>query len=92
MMKILKKIKAYEYKLDKLKIKHNEALAEIRRLKEEVNLVRRERVIFDNVFEKLEIDLKLKEEELKKYLLETIQIENERMNILEDLQNVKLAA
>jgi hypothetical protein len=28
-------------------------------------LVRRERVIFDNVFEKLEIDLKLKEEELK---------------------------
>ena len=55
-------------------------------------MVKRERVIFDNVFEKLEIDLKLKEEELKKYLLETIQIENERMNILEDLQNVKLAA
>jgi hypothetical protein len=54
-------------------------------------LVRRERVIFDNMFEKLEIDLKLKEEELKKYLLENILIENERMNILEDLQNVKIA-
>ena len=47
-------------------------MAEIKRLKEEVNLVRRERVIFDNVFKKLEMDLKLKEEELKKYLRETI--------------------
>ena len=44
----------------------------VKRLKEEVNLVRRERVIFDNVFKKLEMDLKLKEEELKKYLKETI--------------------
>ena len=48
-------------------------------------MVRRERVIFDNVFEKLEMDLKHKEEELKKYLLETIEIENERTNILEEL-------
>ena len=48
-------------------------------------MVRRERVIFDNVFEKLEMDLKLKEEELKKYLLETIHIENERYSILEEL-------
>ena len=55
-------------------------------------MVRRERVIFDNVFEKLEMDLKLKEEELKKYLLETIKIENERSNILEDLHNVKGAS
>ncbi len=63
-------------------------MAEIKRLKEEVNLVRRERVIFDNVFKKLEMDLKLKEEELKKKLLETIQIENERQQILDDLNNV----
>ena len=52
MIKILKKTKAYEYKLDKSKIKQNEALAVIRHLKEEVNLVRRERVFFYNVFEK----------------------------------------
>ena len=48
-------------------------------------MVRRERVIFDYVFEKLEMDLKLKEEELNKYLLETLMIENERSNILDDL-------
>ena len=54
--------------LDNTSLKNNQALAEIKRLIEEVNLVRRERVIFDNVFEKLEFDLKAKEEELKKYL------------------------
>ncbi len=64
-------------------------MAEIKRLKEEVNLVRRERVIFDNVFKKLEMDLKLKEEELKKKLLETITIENERQQILDELNNVQ---
>jgi hypothetical protein len=63
-------------------------LAEIKRLHENVNLVRRERVIFDNVFEKLEQDLKNKEEILKKYLLDHIKIENERSNILEDLKSV----
>ena len=62
------------------------------RLQEEVNLVRRERVIFDNVFEKLEMDLKNKEDELKKYLLETIIIENERTQILEDLTNIRNSA
>jgi uncharacterized protein YgfB (UPF0149 family) len=31
MMQFLKKIKAYEYKLDKLNQKHNQALAEIKR-------------------------------------------------------------
>jgi hypothetical protein len=43
-------------------------LAEIKRLQEEVNLVRRERVIYDNVFKKLEFDLKIKEESLKKHI------------------------
>jgi hypothetical protein len=31
MMQFMKKIKAYEYKLDKLNQKHNQALAEIKR-------------------------------------------------------------
>ena len=88
MAQLNKKMKNYEYKLDQTKQKHNQAVAEIKRLKEEVNLVRRERVIFDNVFKKLEMDLKLKEEELKKKLLETIQIENERQQIMDELNNV----
>ena len=76
--------------MEKTRQKHNESLAEIKRLKEyfhlfkliylkyylirEVNASRRERVIFDNVFKNLEQDLKMMEEELKKYLFETLQV------------------
>ena len=47
--------------MDKMKTKHNVILSHINQLKEEVNLVRRERVIFDSVFKKLELELKSKE-------------------------------
>lgn len=59
-----------EYKLEKIRSRHNESLAQINMLKEQVNMTRRERVIFSNVFKKLESDIKLKDEEFKKYMIE----------------------
>jgi len=53
-------------------------LSEIKRLKDEVNQVRRERVMYDRVFKKLEVDLKSKEDDLVKSLTETLQVENEK--------------
>lgn len=70
-------------------MRHNESLAEIKSLKEEVNAARRERVIFDSVFKKLETDLKLKEEELKRYLFEALQVEREKELASEELQKIK---
>ncbi len=64
--------------LDNTSLKNNQALAEIKRLIEEVNLVRRERVIFDNVFYKLEEDINNKEIQLKKYIALTIKEENQK--------------
>jgi len=61
-----KKTKNLEYRLEQIRQKHNESLAQIGLLKEEANAARRERVIFSNVFKKLESDIKLKEEEFKK--------------------------
>jgi hypothetical protein len=58
-------------------------------MKQEINILRRERVIYDNVFKKLETDLKIKEEELMKYISETIEIENERDYILKELNDIK---
>jgi len=69
--------------LDNTSLKNNQALAEIKRLIEDVNLVRRERVIFDNVFYKLEEDIHKKEEQLKKYIAITITVENEKQNYLD---------
>ena len=64
--------------LDNTSLKNNQALAEIKRLIEEVNLVRRERVIFDNVFYKLEEDINNKEIQLKKNIALTIKEENQK--------------
>jgi len=84
-----KKVKTLEYRLEKTRQRHNESLAEIKRLKEEVNAARRERVIFDNVFKKLETDLKMKEEEFKKFLYENLQVEKEKSLAEEELKKIK---
>lgn len=84
-----KKVKTLEYRLEKTRQRHNESLAEIKRLKEEVNAARRERVIFDNVFKKLETDLKSKEEEFKKFLFENLQVEKEKMQAEEEFRKIK---
>lgn len=55
---LIKKEKQLEYKLEKARCRHNEALAQINLMKEDVNIARRERVIFSNVFKKLETDIK----------------------------------
>ena len=86
---LVKKVKTLEYTLEKIRMRHNESLAEIKRLKEEVNAARRERVIFDSVFKKLESDLKLKEEELKKYLFEAMQVDKEKNIAQKELCRIK---
>lgn len=50
-------MKNQDNQLEKKRRQHNEALSEILNLKDQVSAARRERVIFDQVFKKLEIDL-----------------------------------
>jgi uncharacterized protein (DUF3084 family) len=78
-----------EYNLEKIRSKHNEALAEINMLKEEVNMARRERVIFSNVFKKLESDIKIKDEEFKKQLIKRMHIDVEKKKAEEELKRIK---
>ena len=53
-------------------------MAEIKKIKEDVNQCRKERVIFDNVFKKLEMDLKLKEDEFRTKLKDSIEKEKKK--------------
>lgn len=55
-------------------------------------MVRRERVIFSNVFKKLEGDIKLKDEEFKKYMIEKLHISEKKKALQEDLANIKARA
>ena len=61
-------------------------------LKEKVNMARRERVIFSNVFKKLESDIKLKDEEFKKYIIEKIHVDNKKKLYEEELKKIKQKA
>lgn len=61
-------------------------------LKEEVNMARRERVIFSNVFKKLESDIKLRDEEFKKYMIEKMHVSEKRQALHEDLTIMKAKA
>mgnify|MGYP001460891698 CR=1 FL=1 len=53
-----------ENRLDKALVKFNEALAHNKQLREEIDNLRRERVVFDNIYRKLERELHDKKKQM----------------------------
>ena len=84
-----KTIHKLEYKLEQLRQKHNTLLDEIKSQKEDINVLRRDRVIFDNVFKDLEKDLKRKEEHFKKVIFEFVQVQQEKEIAEDELDKIK---
>ncbi|KDO30824.1 hypothetical protein SPRG_04725 [Saprolegnia parasitica CBS 223.65] len=67
-----KQIRILENRLDKSLVKFNEALAQNKVLREEIDNLRRERMIFDNIYRKLEKD----HNERKKQMANIIELSN----------------
>ena len=87
---LTKNISKLEIKLEQTKQNLNKLLDEIKTHKEDINVLRRDRVIFDSVFKDLEQDLKSKEENFKKVLFEFVQVMGEKEAAEEELrQNQK---
>ena len=61
-----KQIKLLEDKLEKARVKYNEALSSNKHLREKIDNLRRERVVFDGVYTRLEKELAEKKEEMHK--------------------------
>mmetsp|Transcript_28818 Transcript_28818/g.35017 ORF Transcript_28818/g.35017 Transcript_28818/m.35017 type:complete len:526 (-) Transcript_28818:1065-2642(-) len=61
---IQKQIKILENRLDKALQKYNEALAHNRKLRENIDNLRRERLVFDQIYKKLEKELAEKKKEM----------------------------
>ena len=59
-----KQIKILENRLDKANQKFNEAIAHNKSLRENIDSLRRERVIFDNIYRKLEKELHNKRKDM----------------------------
>eukprot|EP00658_Telonema_sp_P-2_P054229 TRINITY_DN4314_c0_g1_i3.p1 TRINITY_DN4314_c0_g1~~TRINITY_DN4314_c0_g1_i3.p1 ORF type:complete len:579 (+),score=272.54 TRINITY_DN4314_c0_g1_i3:85-1821(+) len=63
-MQIQKQIRQLENRLEKALIKFNEAIAHNKALREEIDGLRRERVVFDSIYKKLEKELDQKKKEM----------------------------
>ena len=61
---IQKQIRILENRLDKALVKFNEALAHNKKLRETIDDLRRERVVFDNIYRKLERELQEKTKQM----------------------------
>jgi len=70
---ILKQIHILENRLDKSLIKFNEAISHNKGLREQIDDLRRERVVFENIYRKMERDL----QERKKHMAEIIELSNQ---------------
>jgi DNA repair exonuclease SbcCD ATPase subunit len=68
-----KQIRILENRLDKALVKFNEALANNKRLREQIDNLRRERVVFDQIYRRLERDL----HEKKKAMANIIELSNQ---------------
>ena len=69
---IQKQIRILENRLDKALVKFNESLAVNKKLRETIDNLRRERVVFDNIYRKLEKDL----HEKKRQMANIIELSN----------------
>ena len=72
-MMVQKQIRILENRLDKALVKFNEALSHNKSLREKIDNLRRERVVFDNIYRKLERELHQK----KKKMANIIELSNQ---------------
>ena len=67
-----RQIKILENRLEKALVKYNEALGKNKKLKEQIDSLRRERLVFDQIYKKLEKEL----EEKKREMANIIEVSN----------------
>lgn len=78
-----------EHSLEQKKQNLNKLLDEIKTQKNYINILRRDRVIFDNVFKELEREIMLKEQGFKAVLYEHTQVLQEKNMAEEELNKIK---
>ena len=80
---VAKQVKILENRLDQALVKFNQSLAQNKKLREDIDDLRRERVVFDSIYRKLEKELG----EKKRQMANVIEISN---NAYEHRDNYQL--
>eukprot|EP01052_Picozoa_sp_SAG31_P030701 SAG31_NODE_3171_length_4590_cov_5.721443_6_plen_279_part_00 len=86
---IQKQIKILENRLDKALVKFNEALAHNKQLRETIDNLRRERVVFDQIYKKLERELAEKRKEMASIIEAANDAYEARDQAQEEMQKLK---
>ena len=84
------KIKALEYRLSTQLQKFNQAVAENKSMRERIDQLRKERVVFDMIYRQLESDIKGKREELIAIMAKTDKAEKARDESRTELDKLKV--
>ncbi|EAR91604.3 outer dynein arm docking complex protein oda protein (macronuclear) [Tetrahymena thermophila SB210] len=89
---LAKQIKILENRLDKANQKFNEAIAVNKQLRQQIDSLRRERVIFDNLYKKLEKELHEKRKQMANIIETANTAYEERDRANDQIQNLKMLA
>ncbi|EFC38551.1 hypothetical protein NAEGRDRAFT_81548 [Naegleria gruberi] len=84
-----KQIKVLENRLDKALVKFNESLTENKVLRDQIENLRKERVVFDSIYKKMEKELQEKKKEMAKIIELSNSAYEERGQALEEQKQVK---
>ncbi|CDW83323.1 UNKNOWN [Stylonychia lemnae] len=84
-----RKIKSIENRLDKQLQKFNQAVAHNKMLRAEIDSVRKEKVVFDNIYKKLDSELAQKKEKLLKVIKRAENAFSQKEQALNDIQLLK---
>lgn len=89
---IARKIKSLENKLDKSLQKYNEAIAHNKQLREQIDKLRRERVVYDSIYKKLEEELQSKKDEMKAVVKKGYKAKKKRDEAKKKMEELKAEA
>jgi|UniRef100_A0A7S4CXD5 DNA repair exonuclease SbcCD ATPase subunit len=91
-MMVEKQVKVLENRLDQALVKFNDALAHNKELREQIDNLRRERVVFDGIYKKLERELHEKKKQMADIIEQSNLYYEERDMATNELQALKSAA
>ena len=84
-----KRLKVLENKLDQSMIKYNESLSRNKSLREEINESRRQRMVYDAVYKRLEQELAGKKRKMAKIIADSNEAYEIRDSLLQELDELK---
>lgn len=91
-IEITKKVKNIEVKLDKCLEKYNDSSAKNKRLRDQIDNLRKHRVFYDRIFKDLECEFKTTKKEMRKTIKKREDVNKLKQAINISMENLKLSA